>query len=962
MAFNPGRNVGRVSIRVVPDTTKFREELRRQLKTMSDRSSESVIIDKARLDQKKIRDSIRAQMAAMEGVETDIRANVTVDGAKIKRGALRKSIQEQFDLMGDVKVWIRPELHQTSREKFLHDVDSMTEKASNNGVDIGVNAHTAAAAAQLRYTTRPRFVDIFVRIEKKSLATAVSTLAALSGARLTWKWVDDLLSKMKNLDKALPTLIGWTSGITGLIGSIFAATSGLVGIGQGLFTILPAFLVLPGLILNSVASLTVLIVALKNSKEQLAELGGGMNELGDIINKEFWDRARDPIVDLVQGLMPQLRNAFREVSAGVGEFTAALANAFSGELAGGRLESIFGGIAEGWRVLSTGAPAFAGAMVSLSNIAATYTPRLAGWFVRQANTFDNWLSAISNDGRLGDWMETAIDSMYDLWDVVVGVSGVFEGIWKAADQAGSGGLSGFADLMLEWKKVVNSTDFQRGLTAIFRGSYVAMDAFGGAVEAIGRLIADMPMQFERFVGSVGGFLGGLLDEAFTALNNQNVAIGLDGFSAGLTAALDGIKPALGPIAETFGNFLGLLGDLASNLLPTAAAALAELAPTFDILIENIKPILPVLADSLKGVVETLGPALADFARDVAPVLAEALVGMGQILEQVAPILAEILNGLRDLLGVDASTLANKREFEASGMAPKFADYDNIFAYWEDYQKKSQEWLDSRPFAPAISEDVPVDKVKAMVSNWTELLRQEYEGKGQEAAQVMWNGIANMDPAILDQVRANLSTFGVEFQAGGVAAGTQLNMGLTAQMPGIVANLTASGKGVIDGFSGGTSSGMPQVRTNFSGLMTDVGTIARGGVGQMYGIGSNMSTGIALGILSQKTYVSNSLGEVVEAAATHAKKVMSMQSPSKRLRKEIGQMMGAGIGLGILDKKAYVANSLASIVDTGMFDGTGTAGRGAAGGAQVNVTMPMLPGETPAEQRANVVRELRWAMS
>src|SRR5690606_924708 len=129
-----------------------------------------------------------------------------------------------------------------------------------------------------------------------------------------------------------------------------------------------------------------LIVALRNGGTELAELKDDMSELGDIINDAFWGKARQPILDLVNGLMPQLRNSFRELSTGIGEFAGALAEAFGDELGDGGLEAIFAGIAEGWRILATGAPAFAGAMTSLSQVAAKYTPRLATWFVRQANT------------------------------------------------------------------------------------------------------------------------------------------------------------------------------------------------------------------------------------------------------------------------------------------------------------------------------------------------------------------------------------------------------------------------------------------------------------------------------------------------------------------------------------------------------------------------------------------------
>lgn len=643
MALNTGRNVGHLSIRVVPDTKKFRNELRDQLRTIERTTRMTVNVDKARLNNQKIREDIRQQMADMQKVEIDADVRVTIDKAKLKKTALRKSIQEQFDQFQDIRVKIAAEI--ANVEAFEKDVRDMVQRASRNQVKITANAFTAIASRQLAFVGRDRIVNLIVRVSKASMTTALTTLAALSGARLSWKWIDDLMTSMKNLDKNLPSIIGWTTGITSLIAAITAATGGIVGIGQGLFSILPAFLVLPGLLLNAVGSVTALFVALKNTSKELAPLKDDMSELGDIINEAFWGKARQPILDLVNGLMPQLRVAFHDLSLGIGEFTAAMSKAFGEELANGRLASIFKGIADGWRVLGTGASGFAGALVSLSQIAAQYTPRLAHWFVRQANTFDAWLKAISEDGRLGAWMEDAIDSMYDVWDVTRGVAGVFEGLWKAADAAGSGGLKGFAQLMLTWDRIVNGADFQRGLEAIFRGSSTAMSAFGDAVRAIGRLVADLDGAFETFIGSAGTFLGGLIEGAANALNQPSVDEGLLRFSDGLVDALNGVLPYLPRIGETFGNFLGLLGDLAGTVLPTAASALEALMPSIDNLIGAVETVLPDLADATSAVIDELGPAVEDLVTALSPALVSAL----EAFADVAPPLAAALNALVDML-------------------------------------------------------------------------------------------------------------------------------------------------------------------------------------------------------------------------------------------------------------------------------------------------------------------------
>ncbi|WP_136057237.1 hypothetical protein [Microbacterium sp. K24] len=769
MAFNPGRNVGRLSIRVVPDTTQFRRELKRQLDTISRTTSMTVRVSKAKIDNTAIREDIRRQMEEFKGLDAAVNVQVTVDKARLKKTKLRKSIQDQFDQFSDIRVNIAAQIQ--NKERFEKEVRDMVSRASRNEVKIRAAAHTLDASAQMAWLSRDRFVNLVVQVNKKSLASAATTLAALSGARLSGKWIDDLAQMARNLDKNLPSILGWTTGVTSLVASLFGATSGLVGVGQGLFSILPAFLVLPGLFLNAAGSLTALVVALRHAGEELAPLKAGMNELGGIIRSAFWDQARQPILDLVNGLMPQLRNSFRELSTGVGQFTGALAEAFGTELAGGNLESIFTGIAEGWRILSTGAPAFAGAMTSLSQIAATYTPRLASWFVRQANTFDTWLEAVSTDGRLDGWMETAIDSMYDLWDATKGAAGVFKGLWRAADAAGSKGLAGFADMMQEWDRVVNGADFQRGLTAVFRGANVAMSSFGSAVRAIGRLVADLDGSFERFIGSSGKFFFGIFEGAANALNQPLVGKGMDDLSAGLITALEGVLPHLPAIAATFGNFLGLLGDLAGTLLPTAVGVIADLMPTIDSLISSIRDsgVLQTLGDAVTDIAEQLGPALEGFADAAGPVLIDALVGLADALVDIAPVLVALIDtlgewisalgewstangdffdGVREFMGWDKDTSEGLKSLGKLGAFKPEDDGDPFtVAVKFDFERY---WNDSR----MTTADKARGIAKVFMDEYENVLATEGQGAADKLVESFRN-IEGLPPEVIAKINDSL---------------------------------------------------------------------------------------------------------------------------------------------------------------------------------------------------------------
>ncbi|ALJ22040.1 phage tail protein [Microbacterium sp. No. 7] len=858
MAFSPGHNVGRVSIRVVPNTKNFSRELRRDLERIARTTSMKVRVDGVNVDQRAVKASIERQLAALRDVTLDANIKVTVDKAKLKKTALRKSIQAEFDKFENIAVNIEAAIK--NKEHFQHEVKRMVDQASRNKVNIAAGVTTAIASARLRNLTRPRWVEIFVRINQASLTKAAATLAALSGARLAWKWIDNLADLARDLDKNLPSILGWTTGLTTLFAALSASVSGIVGIGNGLFQILPAALVLPGLLLNAVGSAIALFVALRKANEQLEPLGDHMRELGDIINAEFWGRARQPILDLVNGLMPQLRNSFRDLAAGVGDFTGALSDSFLRELSNGRLESIFKGIADGWRVLATGADAFAGAIVSLSQIAATYTPRLAAWFVRQADTFDNWLKAIATDGRLSRWMEDAIDSMYDLWDATKGVAGVFEGLWRAADAAGSGGLRGFADLMLTWEKTVKSASFQRALVAIFKGSGDAMKALGDGVQAVGQLIADQYAAVERFIASSGRFLGGLLEASANALNSPVVAQGLNDFSRGLTNALERIKPSLQPIADTFGNFLSLLGRLVETALPAAAEVLADLMPAIDIVIDGVEDILGDMSDALSEVSDILAPAIEDFARAVTPALRDAFQNLADALVAVTPFLGDLISAVGALVNFTAGSGNISQDF-MTGKIPLY--YEGMRDYFEELSEKGNlaatMLVDIGEQARLSGEVVQIffGETFKNIRKFFEELPDNIRGFFVDAAT--W--LVNEGPKIMEGLGNGITTAFLTIQD------------WFLERPGVIANYFADaaiwlidgGQRVIDGMKNGIITKFIEITTWFINLPNEIRNYFVTAVSWLVNEGPKIIEGLKTGIVTKfvevTTWFTNLPGQI-----------------------------------------------------------------------------------------------------
>ena len=1044
MSFSPGRNVGRLSIRVVPDTTRFRRELKQQLDNKLRNFEGKIRITKADVDGLSIKNDIRRQLERVGDfqIKVDAKAQVsdvvreiekrkprispTIDAMTVQR--LRRDVNS---ILKGAEAELRPDLNDRRVRQKLdvlrsafervsgrleHDIlspadaerlrhrlneikDKIDEVAKDRTAHINVNPFTAWASARLAWLTRPRTVELSVKISKASLAAAVTTLSALSGARLGGKWIDDIADLAKDLDKNLPKILGWTTGITTLFGGLAAGIGGLVGIGQGLFAITPALLVLPGLLQNAAGSLTVLVVAFRNAGDELSVLKDDMSELGDLINETFWSRARQPIINLVQGLMPQLRNAFRDLSSGVGDFTGAMADSFAEAFANGRLESIFKGVADGWRILASGSDGFAGAMVSLSQIAATYTPRLAAWFVRQANTFDKWLTAISNDGRLGAWMEDAIDAMYDVWDVTRGVAGVFEGLWKAADAAGIGGLAEFADLMLKWEEVVKSPVFQKGMTGIFRGSDVAMSALGDGIRSVGRLISDLDSEIEGLIGSSGKFIGGLVGSVAEALNSPIVATGIQDLSSGLLEGLERIKPSLQPIADTFGGFLGLLGDLAKSVLPAATSVLAELAPSIDSIVSAVRDVLPDLSGTVQDIAETLGPSLADFIDKAAPVLGDALVDVAQLLSDLLPAIGPLLDMVGEIVGwLAARDVEQFFDDVQMNLTPDDQKWRTELNQYLGHLRNEDGFVLQVPLK--IETDDELARAEVVAGAIGDRYREVLENKGSFAAQAMIDKLGTVkvpesfaamieeaigDPGIWSNMGWEASTnlgdglsrgfrdLGPLMSDGGKTlggkAGSGLLEGLRGQGPQINTTGITLGNGAGNGFVAGLRdlnplagitganmgrtagtgivSGMNEKRDAANGAGVGLANSAKSGaqsVGGWHGIGVNISDGMAGGIQSRASAVASAAALTVRQAVNSAKRAADIRSPSRVARKEIGQMIGKGLALGIDDTRKQVDAAARRSINAALpaFDGPGFGGDAQAptlgGNRTVNLTI------------------------
>lgn len=90
--------------------------------------------------------------------------------------------------------------------------------------------------------------------------------------------------------------------------------------------------------------------------------------------------------------------------------------------------------------------------------------------------------------------------------------------------------------------------------------------------------------------------------------------------------------------------------------------------------------------------------------------------------------------------------------------------------------------------------------------------------------------------------------------------------------------------------------------------------ARKAKDEFYAVGGDITKGIAEGAEDEEWTLSGAMERLVNKAVTAAKNAAIIESPSKLMRKEVGQYLGKGIGVGVLDSIPSVEKDIEKFND------------------------------------------------
>lgn len=600
MADSPGgTTIGRVNVKVLPDTSDFRSRAKRELTKVEKELKKPLV----QLDLKLDRDSLEK---------------------------LKKQLRDFARKNDPIKLTVKMDMSAPAKK---------------------------VAQAQIAVLSRDRTVHLLPVVNSAAAAKAGTALAALSGARVLGSYFDDIAESILRLDKSTPIIGTLALAMAGLAGWGLSAASNLFALSASLAQIGPLALGLPGLFGGIAIGLGISIAALKDFNTMVPQVKAALSTLQNTISTNFWAEFKDPMNELVNSLLPGFIDGMGKAATELGGFFGGLATDLTGAL-NPLLGQMFSDLASSISIFSGATGALANIIAILGSVGASLLPRMAQWFADITTQFSGFLTQAKNDGSLQTWVDNGLGALAQLGQVLSNLGGILAGLAKAATAGGGSSLGMMADTLERVNKAVNGPAFQGALTSTLIAAFEAMNNIatqaGPAVEGFfaslgGILTSVLPL--------VGQTIGNLLSSVAEALSQPAVADGIMSMFDGLATGISALLPAIGPIGQALGSLAGVVGTLASVLGPVLGVAFTALSQILVQLTPVIQPLITMLGSALTQVLGILVPVVMQLVQAFMPLIASILPALQQIFSALMPVFSQLLAVLVPIISTLVTGLA-----------------------------------------------------------------------------------------------------------------------------------------------------------------------------------------------------------------------------------------------------------------------------------------------------------------
>lgn len=546
---------------------------------------------------------------------------------------------------------IKLKLDDDSINKVKHRYEELKREIEDIEADVIANpTGFMAVAAQLKWLTRPRSVNIFAKVHGRSLDIARDSLQSLAGINVAKNVGKGFENAFRNLDEyilkmgKLGTILGSVgSGLLGLAGAIGSVGIGLVQ-STGLLAMVPtlayagaasfgvfkiafadfanAFSDIPVVAEQALASLPPM------ARKAVEELRGTWTSIRVPVQEAFWGQMGDSIGQLKKRIIPQIREGLLTLAPEAAKATKGVLDSFLKIADNGDLRRMLDNTGKMMAEAAKGAEPLFDAINRLGLRGSEYLPRFGKWMADGAKGFDQWIKKADEAGKIDQWIENGVQSVRDFSSAIGGAGKILGGFAKAAADAGGPSLGDLARGLNSVGDAMNGEPFKSRMATLFDGAFRGVGNLTVGVKALG-----------TSVGESADFWAEMLDVTtkVAAVNMTNFAriLSNDYAQSGMLLAFEGMLNLAEDLTPAFDNVAHIVGDV-GRIAHTSFGSLA--------------PIINTIVSSIAGVVSNLSDGAIAAIPGLTRQINSGLSTLGEILRVVSGGLGGVLEGFGALPG------------------------------------------------------------------------------------------------------------------------------------------------------------------------------------------------------------------------------------------------------------------------------------------------------------------------
>lgn len=467
MAGSPGgQEVGRVSIRVVPDTSKFRSELKKQLKE------------------------------AVSGIKIEIPIKATVEGLKEELDKVKAEADK-----ANAKTKVKVEVDGDGVTRETRRIKNLAQKLVGAiKLTVGINLAESIARIKTDLAIIKKIVkgyDLKIPIDFVGLTKWLGILAAVSGLLL-----------------AMPHLIGAIGGAVVVVGGLFATLPALIagaslGIGALVVGMHGFFAALKdsGDAKKFEADLKKLTPSAQAAARALATFKQPLADIRKAVQEQLFKGMDKPLLSL-KALLPPIKSGLVGAAGGIRDMGKEWIKMATSQKSVADLGIITKNNTLAFKNGKFALADFAAALKEIAVVGSDFLPGFGTGVSNLAQKFKDWAASARDTGKMHDWIQNALDKIRQLGRIIADIVVGFHNLFNALDSQGGGFLNIIERISQAFRDWSASKETANNLQALARVMRVVIDAaielFGQIFKSAGEIFRNLEPFLKTFATTFGG--------------------------------------------------------------------------------------------------------------------------------------------------------------------------------------------------------------------------------------------------------------------------------------------------------------------------------------------------------------------------------------------------------------------------------------------------------------------------